>query len=142
MPKPQEEIPGDSSDTEEMLSVNEMFELLSNQRRRYVLYYLWGTEGLAQLESVAKQIAAWEFDTNIRQVPADKRKTVYTSLQQFHLAKMDEQNVVTFRKRDGTIELDSAAENLKRYLEPFQKANSGGSLRGLLNQMPLQLSLL
>lgn len=142
MPRPHEQIPGEDGTLDEVLSVDEIFELLSNQRRRYVLYYLWNTDGQAKLGAVAEQVAAWELDTRIEEVPADRRKSVYTSLQQFHLTKMDEKNVVTFRKRDGVIKLASAAENLKRCLEPIQNPPSSGSSRGFLSELSLGASFL
>jgi hypothetical protein len=138
IPKPEEGIPGQSSNGEQPLCIDGLFELLSNQRRRYVLYYLWKTEGAAKLGEVAEQIAAWELGTSTREVPADKRKSVYTSLQQFHLTKMDEKNVIDFEKRDGTIELDCAADNVKNCLESINNSTDEyRSNQGILSQMSL-----
>lgn len=138
IPKPEEGIPGHSSNGEQPLCIDGLFKLLSNQRRRYVLYYLWKTDGSANLGEAAEQIAAWELGTSIREVPADKRKSVYTSLQQFHLTKMDEKNVIDFEKRDGTIELDCAADSVRTCLESINNSKDGNqSGQGVLSQMSL-----
>ncbi|MBX0322291.1 hypothetical protein EGH21_04495 [Halomicroarcula sp. F13] len=99
------------------LSRDETFEMLSNRRRRYTLHHLQDTESAVPLSDLAEQVAAWENDTTVRDISASERKTVYTSLQQFHLPKMDETGVVEFHQRDGTVELTDAAADLDIYLE-------------------------
>lgn len=42
---------------------------------------------------------------------------MYTSLQQFHLPKLDEKEVVDFDGRAGTVELGDAAKDVDIYLE-------------------------
>jgi len=99
------------------LSRDETFEMLSNRRRRYILHYLHDTEGSATLSDLAEQVAAWENDTRIRDISASERKTVYTSLQQFHLPKMDETGAVEFDQRAGEVVITDAARELDVYLE-------------------------
>lgn len=98
------------------LSTDETFELLSNHRRRYALHHL-SREGTAELGSLSRQIASWENGTEVAEVSSAERKRVYTSLQQFHLPKMEEQGVVRYDDRAGEVELASAAEDLDVYLE-------------------------
>lgn len=105
------------SDRDTALSRDESFEMLSNRRRRYTLHYLQDTETATSLSDLAEQVAAWENDTTVRDISASERKTVYTSLQQFHLPKMAETGVVEFHRRDGTVELTDAAADLDIYLE-------------------------
>jgi len=99
------------------LSRDETFEMLSNRRRRYIIHYLQDTESTVTLSDLAEQVAAWENETDIAAISANERKTVYTSLQQFHLPKMDETGVVEFDDRAGEVELTDAAEGLDLYLE-------------------------
>ena len=105
------------NDEPQTLSRDEMFEMLSNRRRRYILHYLHDTEGSATLSDLAEQVAAWENDTRIRDISASERKTVYTSLQQFHLPKMDETGAVEFDQRAGEVVITDAARELDVYLE-------------------------
>lgn len=98
------------------LATNETFELLSNDRRRYALHHLKRTER-ESLGSLARRIASWENEIELEEVSAAQRKRVYTSLQQFHLPKMEEQGIVEFDDRAGEISLGPAAEGLDVYLE-------------------------
>lgn len=99
------------------LSRDEAFETLSNRRRRYIIHYLRDEDQPVALSDLAEQIAAWENDTEILDISASERKTVYTSLQQFHLPKMDEMGVVEFDRRAGTVSVTDATEGLDIYLE-------------------------
>jgi hypothetical protein len=109
--------PSSAPDTTGSLPRDEVFELLSNERRRYTLHHLKREEGAVDLGPLAEQIAAWETDTPVELVSSSERKRVYTSLQQFHLPKMDEKGVVEFDRRGGTIELTERAGDLDIYLE-------------------------
>jgi len=104
-------------DEQPSLSRDETFEMLSNRRRRYIIHYLQDEESTATLSDLSEQVAAWENDTDIGAISASERKTVYTSLQQFHLPKMDETGVVEFDDRAGEVELTDAASELDLYLE-------------------------
>ena len=86
--------PPDRQDEESDLSRDESFDLLSNHRRRYALYCLRQEENRATLGELADKIAAWENDIETDAVSYDERKRVYTSLQQVHLPRMDDLDVV------------------------------------------------
>lgn len=112
--------PADSEDgqpAEPNLSRNDCFDLLSNHRRRYALHYLQYNGEEASLGELADQIAAWENDIDMETVSYDQRKRVYTSLQQVHLPRMDDLDVVEFDDREGTVRDGPSAENLDIYLE-------------------------
>jgi hypothetical protein len=101
----------------ESLSRDDVFEMLSNRRRRYAIHHLKRAEGRVSLSELAEQVAAWENETTIKGISSDERKTVYTSLQQFHLPKMEETGVVRYDDRAGTVELTDSAATLDIYLE-------------------------
>lgn len=94
------------------LTSDEIFDVLSNQRRRYALSYLQQNGSSAAIGTIATQVAAWESDKSREAVTTDERKRVYTSLQQFHLPKLDEKCIVDFDERAGVVELDEAAEEI------------------------------
>jgi hypothetical protein len=94
-----------------------MFELLSNRRRRFVLHYLQQNGRDAELGQLAEQIAAWENETAVTEVDAADRKSAYTTLQQFHLPKMDEEGLVEFDERAKEVSLTEAAADANVYLE-------------------------
>jgi hypothetical protein len=110
----------DDGDTETDLSYDESFDLLSNHRRRYVLHYLQQNGEQATLGDLADRIAAWENDVEMEEVSYDERKRVYTSLQQVHLPRMDDLDVIEFDDRQGFVETGPAADDLDVYLEVVQ----------------------
>lgn len=84
-------------------STSDLFEILSNQRRRYVVYYLKQTDEPIKIGLLSTQLAAWENECERAQVTGDERKRVYTSLQQVHLPKMDKSGILSFDKQSGVI---------------------------------------
>jgi len=101
----------------ESLSRDDAFELLSNERRRHVLHHLKQQDEAVELGTLAEHVSAWENGTAVDEISATERKRVYTSLQQFHLPKMEDQNVVAFDRREGTVHLSERAGDLEVYLE-------------------------
>lgn len=99
------------------LSRDETFEILSNHRRRYALHHLNQNETGVDIGELAEHVAAWENDIDVSAVTSTQRKRAYTSLQQFHLPKMDEKGVVDFDERAGTAELTPVADDFDVYLE-------------------------
>jgi hypothetical protein len=122
-----ESFPEDAKETEEepsdTLPLDQVFGILKNQRRRYVLQYLHDTDGQVTLSDVAEQIAAWENDKDIRQISSGERKRVYVGLYQCHLPKMDAVGVISFNKPRGTIDLGPNSEPLYRYLDTDDEAD-------------------
>lgn len=103
------------------LSRDQMFEILSNQRRRSVIHYLKQRGDRAELRELSAQLAAWETGKPIDQLEGNERKRIYTSLQQFHLPKMHTNDVIEFDDKQGVVELTAAANNLDVYLDVVGK---------------------
>ncbi len=101
------------------LSKSEIFDLLRNQRRRFVLHYLkhYDGDGPVELGELATQVAAWENDVGVDEVTSSQRKRVYTTLQQSHLPKLDEAGIVEFDAGRGQIRATDVVEDLTIYLE-------------------------
>ncbi len=99
------------------LSKGETFEVLRNQRRRYVLQYLKQDDGQVALGDLAQQVAAWEYQTTLEAVTPEQRKRVYTTLQQTHLPKMDAAGILRFDSDAGIIEATELTSDLNVYLE-------------------------
>jgi hypothetical protein len=126
----------------ESLSLDTIFEILKNQRRRYVLQYLRDADGTVQLNELADQVAAWENDKPVNLVSSNERKRVYVGLYQCHLTKMNDSNVIDFDQYRGSVEVRPEIDQLYEYLdfgeetdeEPtpgpsrFYPAVSGGAL--------------
>jgi predicted transcriptional regulator len=118
-------VEGDTSDgtasvaTTEEPSVDrdDVFDVLSNPRRRYALHLLGREDRELQLGEVAEHVAAWENGTDVDAVGSDERKHAYTALQQRHLPRMDDVGVVEFDRRAGTVAPTPAIDEFDIYLE-------------------------
>jgi len=99
------------------LTKGEIFDVLRNQRRRFVLQYLKYAEGPVELGDLATQVAAWEYETTPEDVTSEQRKRVYTTLQQTHLSKMDEAGIVDYDSDRGLISATDQTDDLNVYLE-------------------------
>ena len=108
---------GPSTPEGDRLTEDELFELLSNQRRRHILHALLHEDGPLDIGTLSQEIAAWEDGVAYEQVTSKDRKRVYTALQQSHLPKMDKTGVVDFDRDRGTVEPTPALENVEIYMD-------------------------
>ncbi|GCF12965.1 hypothetical protein Harman_09000 [Haloarcula mannanilytica] len=107
----------DSTDSDDDLSKGEIFDVLQNERRRYVLQYLREHDGPVQLGDLASHVAAQEYDCPNTDVTSTQRKRVYTTLQQSHLPRMHETGIIDYDSESGTISRTAQTEDLTVYLE-------------------------
>ena len=94
---------------------SEIHDLLRNDRRRQVIKQLQETGGVADLRTLARRIA--EDETGESPPPKNIRKSVYNSLHQSHLPKLDRWDVVEYDSRRKTVRLDAGARSLNRHME-------------------------
>ena len=99
------------------LGLDQVFEILKNQRRRYVLQYLRERREPVSLSDLSEQIAAWENSKDVRTITSSERKRVYVGLYQCHLPKMDGMDVVDFNKPRAIIEPGENIEMFYSYLD-------------------------
>ncbi|MFC4359791.1 hypothetical protein ACFO0N_17740 [Halobium salinum] len=97
---------------------DEVFDVLSNRRRRYTLHYLGRRSGeVVEVRDVAEQVAAWENEKPVERVDRAERKRVHTALHQFHLPKLDDHGFVDYDSRRGRAALGETAAGLDVYLD-------------------------
>lgn len=119
----EEELPEESTAdereaaSEPELSLDVMFEILKNERRRFVLKYFEDREGPVALGDLAEHVAAKENDKPERELTSGERKRVYVGLYQCHLPKMNDAGIVDFNRNRGRIELGENADLLTEYLD-------------------------
>lgn len=120
-PPPAGEIDSEGRDrkAERGLPREQIFDVLSNRRRRYVLHYLKQLDDgqSASLSDVATHVAAWEREESVDGVSYDDRKSVQTSLYQLHLPKLSECGLIDYDRRAGVIERTEKMEAIEVYLE-------------------------
>jgi len=102
--------------SEQSLSQDDVFELLSSPRRRYVLYHLREAKEPIELTTLAEQVAAWENETSVDEITEQERKRVYVSLYQTHIPRLDEAGVVSYDKDSGMVMLQPDADEIDTYL--------------------------
>jgi DNA-binding transcriptional ArsR family regulator len=105
------------------LASDQVFEMLSSQRRRMVLYYLRKHEATASITDLAEQIAAWENEVEIDELTSQQRKRVYVSLYQTHLRKLAETDLVDYDVDAGTVRLTEHATEIDTFLTPTQRSS-------------------
>lgn len=103
----------------EPLSLDLVFEILKNSRRREVIHYLRDHEAdeRVSLGELAEHVAAIENDTTTDQLTSSQRKRVYVGLYQCHLPKMDDMGVVDFNQDRGHVALAPQSACLTEYLD-------------------------
>ena len=103
--------------TAEPLSLDLVFEVLKNERRRRVLKYLRDNPETVSLSDLAEHIAAIENGISEAALSSQERKRVYVGLYQCHLPKMDDTDVIDFNGDRGTVALGANAEQLYPFLD-------------------------
>ncbi|PSP27028.1 hypothetical protein BRC65_08160 [Halobacteriales archaeon QH_2_65_14] len=104
-----------SSGTPEPLSRDEIFDLLSNHRRRYALHAVKRIDGDVEIADITEQVAAWENGKSREEITSQERHRVYTSIQQTHLPAMNRAGIIEYD--NGTVTLADGAENLEVYMD-------------------------
>ena len=112
------------------LSTDDIFELLSNRRRREIIRYLQANNGSATTSELAEFIAADENGKSPEELHSAERKRVYVGLYQNHLPKMDQLGVIAYDHNRGTARLlDTVVD-----VEPFLLAEDGPP-----NELPIAI---
>lgn len=100
-----------------LLSEGEIYEILANQRRRETIKHLSVTSegGPISLRELSETIAVQE--TNESPPPRTARESVYNSLHQTHLPKLEELGVVTYDREAREVRLRKHARDVNLYME-------------------------
>ncbi|MDJ1432545.1 hypothetical protein [Halostagnicola sp. A-GB9-2] len=94
------------------LPTNTIFDLLLDQRRRYVLYYLSRRLGAVSIEELTEAIELREGTQR-----SDSLERISTGLHHNHLPKLVDANVVKYDPTTERVERLPAASKLDPYLE-------------------------
>lgn len=97
------------------LSIDVIFDVLKNERRRLVLQYLWEQGSPAQLGPLADYITAVENGKDVADITSSERKRVYVGLYQCHLPRMHSAKIIDFDRNRGTIALTESAAQLSGF---------------------------
>jgi len=93
--------------------LDQLSELVSNMRRRLLLKHLVERGGKSNLEDAISYICVNEGDEECR-----NRKSVYISLRQTHIPKLEKAKIVVFDKHTNTLRLEERyMKDVEMYLE-------------------------
>ncbi|ASJ07636.1 DUF7344 domain-containing protein [Thermococcus pacificus] len=88
--------------------------ILGNERRMLLIEFLQMRNGRAELREIVEYIAEKEGNTDRKH-----RKSVYVSLMQTHIPKLEHEGVLTFER--GVITLLQVPDNVTLYMEVVQR---------------------
>jgi hypothetical protein len=96
----------------------EIFDVLSNERRQCVLHYLKQHQGRrVELRELVDHVAVWENDTTLEGLDSSERKCVYAALRQSHLPRLDDAGIIEYEPMRGEVKLTDQAREVQLYLE-------------------------
>lgn len=85
--------------------LDRVFDLLSDERRRYALYYLEQQDGPVPIEEVAEQVTEWETDSTTNLIPDDKYEQVKRELHHKDVPKSAEAKFIEYDSDDEVVEV-------------------------------------
>jgi hypothetical protein len=98
-------------------TLDDVYSLLSNRRRRFVIHRLLQTGDTCSLRDLSRMVAAWEYEKEPREVSATERHRVYNGLQQLHLPKLDRAGLVEYDADRGVVRPTTELAEMRLYLE-------------------------
>ncbi len=107
------------SDGATSLEQTEIHDVLRNDRRRLVLNRLRQQDGTNTVRELSEYIAGIE--SNQTPPPRNIRQSVYVSLHQTHLPKLDSIGIVSYDSNAKTVTLAQHADEVTVYLEVVPK---------------------
>lgn len=98
------------------LSQDVIFQLLSSDRRRFVLNYLEETSSEVTLDEISTAMATHENDVDLEDLETQAKKRAYISLYQTHVPRMAEHGVVEYDSDTGNVHLTPKADPVLAHL--------------------------
>lgn len=96
---------------------SDVYEILANERRRTALRALSeaGNDGAIALSALADAVA--ERESGRSPPPTDVRQSVYNSLHQTHLPKLEALDVIRYDRDAQAVHLGDRVRDVERYME-------------------------
>ncbi len=107
----------DTTSSQSSLSRDDVFDALSNERRRCALFYLQNQPAPVTLSELVDHVTAWQYDQPLTNLNSGDRMCVYSALRQVHLPYLEVTGFVEYDREAGIITVTDAARYAKLYLE-------------------------
>lgn len=85
--------------------LDQVFDVLSEERRRYALYYLDQKEGPVPVEELVEQVAAWETNRTAEAIPEEKFDQVELEFYHTELPKTTDLAYIQYDSEAKMVEL-------------------------------------
>lgn len=112
----------DAQSTADASSLDALFDVLANQRRRYTLQCLRESQTPIALADLAGDVATREQGTPLPDIPVKEVKQVYLSLYHVHIPKLVEANIVEYTQERDVVRLATESDHAEPFIE-FATAN-------------------
>lgn len=99
-----------------MENLDQIFDLLSEERRRYALYYLEQQDTPVPVNDLAEQVAEWEADDASEAIPEEEYNQIRVDLRHRDLPKASELQYIRYDREAGFIELTDAPAEVEAVL--------------------------
>ncbi|MFC7215703.1 hypothetical protein ACFQO4_16655 [Saliphagus sp. GCM10025334] len=99
-----------------MVTLDEIFELLEDQRRRYALYCLYEKDGPVAVSEVVEKIETWEDDPPEADGSLDRFEEIALDLKHVHLPKSAEVDFIQYDREQGLIQVQGSPEEFDALL--------------------------
>lgn len=96
-------------------SVDIVFDLLADQRRRYVLACLVDNTQSMALADLAEDVAVRENEGTLTAIPKEEVQAISTSLYHIHIPKLVDEGVIEYNDRD-LIQISEITDLIERVL--------------------------
>lgn len=94
-----------------MISLDTVFDLLSDERRRYVLYSLHEQSGPVSVDELVETIRTWENDPPTQNA-LEEVDALKVELQHHHLPKTAEVEFVQYQPEQGVIQIEGTSPEI------------------------------
>ncbi|WP_226010071.1 DUF7344 domain-containing protein [Halomicrobium salinisoli] len=106
---------------------NELFDLMGNKRRRYILCFLVSAGSPVAASRVAEQIAMWENDASHQQVTSNEYQSVYNSLYQSHFPRLERAGLIEYDRSENLVYPRERLQQIERLVD-FVSRDGGPSI--------------
>lgn len=98
-------------------SLDILFEVLSDKRRRSTLSCLKKYDTPLALADLAEAVAIQEYGAPITEVVSEDVKQIYISLYHAHIPKLDDVNIIQYDQETDVVTLNESSEQLELCFE-------------------------
>lgn len=103
-------------DDSDDLSINVVFDLLANQRRRVVLACLEDNTQSIALTELAEEVAVRENEEPLTEIPKETVPTIATSLYHIHLPKLADAGAVEYDQDRDLVRISKITDQVEQVL--------------------------